>query len=358
MPEAIHCVAQSDVPRLQIVDASDDPAAWDDLVSRSEGASFCHLAGWRDIFADGLGHECLQRAAVMDGVWQGILPLVRMKSRLFGHRLISVPFLNSGGPLGSPAAQQRLGEWAVQEATRSGADVLELRSRKRGVLPHGFTPAREKVRVLLDLPGDPGALWTEPFSSKLRSQIRRPQKEGMEALFGAEHLDAFYEVYSRNMRDLGTPVLSRKLFERIRRVFGDAVVIGAVYHRDRPTAAGFGFVFGGEFEMTWASSLREFNRMAPNMLLYWSFMERMIARGVQVFDFGRSTPGGSTHRFKRQWGGEDVDLQWVEWSNPGRAVAGSSDGRLRDVGAAAWRRLPLGVANRIGPVLARRLPWW
>src|SRR5690606_29918168 len=140
-------------------------------------------------------------------------------------------------------------------------------------------------------------------------------------------------------------VLPRALFERVANDFRDLAVVGAVYHGADPVAAGFGFAFGGEFEMTWASSLRAFNRLAPNMLLYWSFMERMIECGVRVFNFGRSTPGAGTHRFKRQWGGEDEALAWAEWSKRGDRQAGAANGRVRGAATAVWRRLPHGVAD-------------
>src|SRR5712691_7654 len=107
--------------------------AWDEFVARAEGGSFCHLAGWRDILSEVLGAECLYRVVTDgSGEWQGVLPLVRVKSWIFGHYLVSLPFLNYGGPLGSPAAQRRLVQEAVAEARRSNVDLLELRTRYRG----------------------------------------------------------------------------------------------------------------------------------------------------------------------------------------------------------------------------------
>src|SRR5207247_15197 len=116
------------------------------------------------------------------------------------------------------------------------------------------------------------------------------------------------------------PVLPRAFFERLATTFGGLVVFGAVYRGAQPIAAGCGFAWRDEFEMTWASSLREHNRSAPNMLLYWSFMEQMIARGMRVFDFGRCTAGSGTHRFKQQWGGADVPLPWLQWSSRNTAA--------------------------------------
>ncbi len=335
------------------VEGSDD--AWNDFVASADGATFCHLAEWQQIMADVLGHEPIYKVArSADGDWQGVLPLVRVRSRIFGHYLISMPFLNYGGPLGSHEAQRRLTTEAVAAAQRYGVALLELRARQP--VPADLRVSDRKITVLLGLPTEADQLWREGFNGKLRSQIRRPKKEGMEVRFGLDQVDAFYEVLARNMRDLGTPVLPRKLFERMAAVFADLVVIGAVYWREVPVAAGWGFRWRDEYEMTWASALREHNRMAPNMLLYWAFMERMIEQGTRVFNFGRCTRGGGTHRFKAQWGGVDTPLPWAQWAPGGVDSTPSPERPLFKLATAAWGRMPLGLANRLGPWLARQLP--
>jgi serine/alanine adding enzyme len=327
---------------------------WDDFVARAEGGSFCHLAGWRDILTDVLGAECLYRVAMgPSGGWQGILPLVRVKSWIFGHYLVSLPFLNYGGPLGSSVARRRLVQEAVTEARRSRVDLLELRTRYASDLD--LPVSSRKVTVLLELPPDVEAL-SKSFPSKLRSQIRRPMKEGLVARFGADQREAFYEVLAHNMRDLGTPVLPRALFDRLAQAFPDLVIFGVVYRGDEPLAGGCGFVWRDEFEMTWAGALRASRPLAANMLLYWAFMEQMIAREVRVFNFGRCTPGGGTHQFKLQWGGADVSLPWYQYAPGGLKSTPSPSDPAYSWGPRLWRRLPLPVANRLGPLLVRLLP--
>lgn len=176
--------------------------------------------------------------------------------------------------------------------------------------------------------------------------------------FGNREMDSFYRIFARNMRDLGTPVYSRRFFEAIAQRF-DEVVFGAVYLNDLPLAAGCGFIWKGEFEMTWASSLREHSAMAPNMLLYWGFMREMIGRGVTTFNFGRSSPDAGTHRFKKQWGGIDTPLPWMDLRRDD--VASESGGSVPSVfrlASSVWQKLPVAVANRVGPPIAARLPWW
>ena len=324
---------------------------WDAFVD-SAGGTFCHLAGWASIFRDVLRLEPRYLVARESGTVVGVMPLVRMPRVPWGTTLVSLPFLNYGGPLGSEPVRRLLVEAAVAEARSGGDRRLEIRARTPtgSDLPAG----REKVTVILDLPDDRDTLFKDRFRSKLRSQIRRPMKEGMEPRFGPEERDAFYRIFAVTMRNLGTPVLPRRLFDALVDVFPEAVEFGAVYHEGTAVAGGCGFRYGDEFEMTWAAHLWDYNRLAPNMLLYWSFMERCIEQGVDRFNFGRCTPGGGTHRFKGQWGGEDIPLPWEAW--PEAAGAPDPDAGVFDLATTVWTRLPLPVANALGPHLARRIP--
>ncbi len=283
------------------------------------------------------------------------LPLVRVRSRLFGHYLVSMPFLNYGGPLGSPAGVAALAADGSAESARSGAELLELRSRVELALD--LPVSHRKITVMLPLPSDREAL-LKSFSSKLRSQLRRPEREGVAVRFGPEQIEPFFEVFSRHMRDLGTPTLPQSFFAAIARVFPEDSWFGCAWLDNRPIACGAGFRWGNEFEMTWASSLSEFNRIAPNMLLYWSFLSRCIAEGVRTFNFGRCTPGSGTHRFKQQWGGQDEPLFWYQWTRDGQSVSAtpSPDQGKFSWGPRLWRRLPLGLSRLLGPWIVKSIP--
>ena len=356
------------VIQLTIAAHPEPPRDWDGFVVDAPGATFCHLGAWRAIMTDVLGHECLYVSA-RDETDQlcGVLPLVAVRSLLFGHHLVSVPFLNYGGPIGSPEARWLLTEWSGTEAARRGVDLLELRWRDAALvsgshgpaqahLPPGFGETRRKITVVLPLPDTAEVLWTEGLKAKVRSQVRRPMKEGFETRFGPDQVEPFYEVFVRNMRDLGTPVLPGDLFRRLPELFEDRVAFAVVYDGNRPVAAGCGFHFGGEFELTWASSLREYNRAAPNMLLYWRLMEHAIEQGAEAFNFGRCTPGGGTHRFKKQWGGEDEALPWAVWSASGKTATPNLEQKRYELAASAWSRLPVSLSRFLGPPLARRIP--
>jgi FemAB-related protein (PEP-CTERM system-associated) len=337
------------------VSITDDVARWDSFIASLPGGTFCHQAGWREVMQRVLGHETSLLVAKDDaGEWRGVLPLVRVRSVL-GHYLVSIPFMNDGGPLGSDDAKAVLVEHAVADARRSRAKLLELRSRDP--VPGPVTPSERKVAVHLALPETVDALWATTFKAKLRSQIRRPTKEGMTASAGTDQLDPFYSVFSRNMRDLGTPVLPRSFFTTLQAVFGAAVSFTSVYTASGlPAAAACCLTWKDEVEVTWASSIRELNHLSPNMLLYANLMEQAIGRGTRLFNFGRSSPGSPTHRFKLQWGGHDRPLAWPSWSPGGMASTPSPDRAAFRLATAVWRRLPMPVANRVGPLLSRHLP--
>jgi serine/alanine adding enzyme len=341
---------------LTVESFTGSPGEWDGFVRGQHGWTHFHLFGWKRVVEDVFGHQCLYLAARDSAsALVGVLPLVRVKSLVFGHFLVSMPFVNYGGPLGDATTAQALARAACGEADESGAKLLELRSRIP--LDLDLPVSHRKITVQLELPeGGPQALWNT-FSAKLRSQVRRPRKEGVTVRFGPDQVAPFYAVFARHMRDLGTPVQSRRLFDAIATVFPDDVWFGCGYLGSRAIAAGAGFRWGDQFEMTWASALREHNPIAPNMLLYWAFMERCAEQGVKVFDFGRCTPGGGTHRFKRQWSGtRDTQLWWYQHAR-GRTVATPSpDSGALAYGPRIWRRLPVRVATLLGPLIVKHIP--
>ena len=332
-----------------------DHAEWDAFVRGTAGWTHCHLFGWKRVMESALRHECVYLAArEADGRLAGALPLVRVKSLLFGHYLVSMPFLNYGGPLGSDAGVQALTAYAAERAHADGVKLLELRSRR--ALAVDLPVSQRKITVLLDLvPGGPDAVWKQ-LPAKLRSQVRRPQKEGVTVQFGADQLAPFYAVFARHMRDLGTPVLTRRLFEVLATTFPDDVWFACAYLGAVPIAAACGLRWGDEFEITWASALSEYNRIAPNMLLYWSLIERCSQVGLRIFNFGRCTPESNTHRFKRQWGSRDETLWWYQQAQDATAGTPSPDDPKYAWGPRLWKHLPLALANRIGPLVVRLVP--
>ena len=338
------------------VEPVQDGAAWDGYVARHPGASACHAFAWRGVIAKAFGHDTRYLAATSaDGI-SGVLPLVLFRSRIFGRFVVSMPFLNYGGVLAdSPEAETALLAAAMEETRRAGAQDLELRHTCQ-MFPR-LQAKRHKVAMDVALLTSEEAQW-QAIDRKVRNQVRKGQKSGLHvALGGAELLDAFYAVFARNMRDLGTPVYGIRWFGEVLTAFRDASRLFVVYSGPQPVAASLVLWHRGTIEVPWASALREFNPLCANVFLYWEMFRFAVARGFERFDLGRSTPGEGTFHFKRQWGAEPRDLVWEYWTADGGTLPNLSPTNPRFSAAIqAWRHLPVPVTTWLGPRLVANIP--
>ncbi|KQQ87015.1 GNAT family N-acetyltransferase [Massilia sp. Leaf139] len=320
------------------------------------------LTAWRRAVAHAYGYPGKVLVAHRDGALAGLLPLCEVARPLSRPRWISLPFCDIGGALGvSPEVEAALAARLRQDVAPARAAGLELRCSADHVLDEAALEGR-KVRMVLDLPDSAAALM-QSYPPKLRSQVKKAEKNGLtaEVASGAEAIAAFYDIYSRNMRRLGSPPHSRAWFDAVARHYGAAgdMFIVLVRHENKAVGAGWVLLCGDKAVIPWASTLAEYNALAPNMLLYWTIQAQLCERGVRQFDFGRSTFGEGTYKFKKQWGAQPVALDWKEWDAQGVAPAGvpaASGGKaasLRPLIESAWQKLPLAVTNSLGPRLRR-----
>ncbi|HKW48599.1 MAG TPA: FemAB family XrtA/PEP-CTERM system-associated protein [Gemmatimonadaceae bacterium] len=333
-----------------------DSNEWNRFVRTQSHWTHFHLYGWRSVIERVFGHECIYlEAREESGRLVGVLPLVRLRSLLFGHFLVSMPFVNYGGPIGSDEAIRALVDASAQLASQHRVRLLELRSR--APLPTAMAVSHRKITVVLDLPLSEDALWRS-LPAKVRSQVRRPQKEGVEIRFGIDQIEPFYEVFTAHMRDLGTPAQSLAFFKAIADEFPNEVRFACAYLGEQPIACGCGFLWNDEFEITWASALRSHKQLSANMLVYWTLMQRAIADGAKVFNFGRCTPGSGTHRFKLQWGARDEELWWYQHSGNGNETGTTpSPGDARySLASRVWQRLPVSMTRKLGPSIVQYIP--
>ena len=339
------------------VRTNEEGIAWDRYVLDHPLATGYHLMAWRRVVEKAGGHRTYYLMATDEHEEiRGILPLVFLSSKLFGHFLVSMPFFNYGGVLtDSSEAQGALLEAAVGLARELEATCIELRHQE--LLDLNWPSKQHKVSMRLDLPADFETLWKN-FPSKLRSQIRRAQREEMTVRIAAtEVLDDFYQIFVRNMRDLGTPVYGRRFFEAIVHTFPMETRICVVYLKRQPVAAGFLYGFRHTLEIPWAASDRRFNRLAPNMLLYRSVLEFACHEGFRQFDFGRSSPASGTYHFKEQWGSRPVPLYWYYWLSNGRSMPElSPESSKYSLAIKTWSRLPLALTRILGPAIVRNIP--
>jgi FemAB-related protein (PEP-CTERM system-associated) len=312
---------------------------------------------WLRVIATALRHDVYAIEVNQAGTTRGLLPLAFVKSALFGRFLVSLPYLNTAGVLADDAdARQLLMERAVQLADDLKVRFLELRHEEPVDHPFLNVSRSDKVHMRLDLPASPGKLW-DTIPSKVRNQVRKGQKSGLTVHWGgANLLDEFYDVFARNMRDLGTPVYGRDLFTATLDTFGDRAEVCVTRRGGTPVAAGLLMHGWGVSEVPSASSLREHNGTCANMLMYWHLLERAVERGQEVFDFGRCTPEGNTYRFKKQWGATPQPAHWQYYLREGRAADMRPENPRYRRAIRVWQRLPVRLTRWIGPAIVRGIP--
>jgi FemAB-related protein (PEP-CTERM system-associated) len=220
-----------------------------------------------------------------------------------------------------------------------------------------FVPENHnKVRMTMNLPGSSESLMNG-FKSKLRSQIRKAQQNGLTFSWANDaNLHGYYCVFSQNMRDLGSPVHSRKWFQCIMKHYGQNAKMAIVHYEHEIVGGCILLAAGKTIAIPWASTLRKYNKLAPNMLLYWNVLQYAADAGFTTFDFGRSSEGEGTYKFKKQWGATPTPLDWYSFM-PSSDQASPSDSQAdtskKQKIAQIWSRIPIPLANLLGPRIRR-----
>jgi FemAB-related protein (PEP-CTERM system-associated) len=271
-----------------------------------------------------------------------------------------VPFFSYGGAL----ANRDDVALALMERARGLAQELRcayLELRDARAFGGDWSVRTDKASMVLELPETMDAL-SKKLGSKLRSQVKRADRESPTVRRGGiELLDAFYDVFARNMRDLGTPVYPVRFFRAILERFPAATELVVIDLKGAPAAAGFLVHDRGATEIPWACCRGDAKPLGANMKLYWEVLAASIARGSKQFDFGRSTIDSGPYKFKQQWGAQPRQLYWHRWERRPRAqpeaTGEEGHGRLRRYAVAVWQRLPLPMANLIGTRISPGLPW-
>lgn len=335
-----------------------DRDQWNRYVMRSSNSTCYHLIGWKDVIEKTFGQNTFYLLAEdSEKRIVGILPLVQQKSLFFGNFMTSLPYFSYGGVCAdSGKISNRLVEEAICIASKQGANHIEFRhtARMKCELP----VKTSKVSMVMELPQEADELWNG-FLSKLRNKIKRPLNEGMYSSVGRyDELDSFYSVFSRNMRDLGTPVYNKKFFKNILDAFPDNTHICTIYTKEEtPVASGFLIGYKDRMEIPWGSSIRSYNKYKINMLLYWNALKFACNNGYRFFDFGRSTPEEGTYKFKEQWGSRPIQLYWHYWLRNGGPLPELNPKNPRyQMGIKIWQKIPLRLTKIIGPSIVKNLP--
>ncbi|HIQ37761.1 MAG TPA: FemAB family PEP-CTERM system-associated protein [Desulfocapsa sulfexigens] len=332
-----------------------DKLEWDSYVdTNSDVSPYCRFA-WKEAVEQAYGHKAYYLLAEEEKKIIGILPLCLFDIPFSGKSLVSLPFCDIGDvSTDNDDIQKALLAEAILLAKKFNAKEVDIRSSQKNLMGNGisnwYTSVQTgKVRMLLTIPGSSEKLWAG-FKSKLRSQVRKAEKNGLIFRWGKlEDLNTFYQVFSHNMHALGSPVHSKQWIESILTYYGKNTKMGLVFKDDQAVGCGIILFSKRRVSVPWASTLREFNRLSPNMMLYWNFLKYAADNDKNIFDFGRSTPNEGTYRFKKQWGAEPEQLYWYRLS-AGQLTEGSSEpGNNRKYLEQIWQKMPLEVVNFIGP---------
>jgi FemAB-related protein (PEP-CTERM system-associated) len=337
----------------QLVDRDDYPR-WDAFVSGCEEATFFHLAGWRDVIGETFRQPTYFLFAERSGEIAGVLPLAHLRSRLFGERLISLPFCVYGGvATKDDEARRALVARAGELARQLRVEFLELRNRR---VQQDLPASDRYVTFRKTLDPDPQRNMNA-IPRKQRAMIRKGVAKGLACSINAGVAD-FYRVYAESLRDLGTPVLPRRYFEALRRVFGDACEIATVRtgQGNRPIAAVMSFYFRDEVLPYYGGGTRTAREFHAYDFMYWQLLVHALGRGARIFDFGRSRQGTGSFRFKTHWGFEPVPLpyQYDLVRAEGMPNVTPDNPRYHAL-IRLWQRLPVRATTLIGPWLARNL---
>jgi len=326
---------------------------WDEFVSGCPEATFFHRAGWKTAIERAFGHRATFLYAEADGRIEGVLPLAEVKSFLFGHALVALPFCVYGGVAATTErARRALDEAAVALADRLGVDHLEYRS----LAPRHPDWAHSDLYVTFRRAIDPDVEKNlNGIPRKQRAMVRKGIKAGLRSELD-EGVDRFFAAYAHSVHRLGTPVFSQRYFQTLRDVFGPDCEVMTVILDNAVIASVMSFYFRDQVLPYYAGGMDQAREVAGNDFMYWELMRRACERGVQVFDFGRSKGGTGSFDFKKNWGFEPQALHYEYRLVRAKSVPEVNPLNPKyQLAIRLWRRMPLALANLIGPLIARNL---
>lgn len=340
---------------LEISELGSQTVEWDAFVRASEDGSPFHLTAWKHAVETTFGHRPHYLVARRGGAVEGVLPLFEVLGPFGGRALISVPYAVQGGLCASSdAARCALLDAAVALGRVRGAAYVELRHRRHQGLD---LPTKALYVGFARAISSDDETNARAIPGKQRRMIRQGTKHGLRAEIGRTHLDAFYDIYARSLRDLGSPVFPRGLFSALLDAFDKDCQILTVWHGHRMVAGVLTLFYEDQVIPYYGGALREARAFAANDFMYWELMCHAARTGYRVFDFGRSREGTGAYHFKCHWGFKATPLpyQYVLLRRSELPNVSPSNPRFQ-FAVAAWKRLPLPVTKLMGPALTRYLP--
>jgi FemAB-related protein (PEP-CTERM system-associated) len=344
------------VPSVKRLDSKDQGAAalWDAFVLGCPQATFFHLAGWQRMVGEVFGHDTYFLYAEQDGILQGVLPLAHVNSWLFGNSLVGLPFAVYGGVAAIDESAAALLEAEAQAIARKlGVDHLELRNV---AARHDDWPAQD-LYVTFRRPIEPDEEANMlAIPRKQRAMVRKGIKNGLVAHIDTT-VDRFFALYADNVHRHGTPAMPKRYFQALMQEFGPSCEVLTVTDAGgRPLSSVMSFYFRDEVLPYYAGDDEAARDLAANDFKYWELMRRACARGLKVFDYGRSKQGTGSYAFKKNWGFDPAPLHYEYCLYKRDAIPQNNPSNAKyKLMIETWRRMPIGLANWLGPFIVRNL---
>jgi len=330
-----------------------DEARWDGFVNACPEATFFHRAGWKEVIERAFGHKTWFLYVEDNGRIEGVLPLAQVKSMLFGHSLVSLPFCVYGGiAANTEAARKALHQQAQVLAANLNVGHLEYRNlhatQPDWVTKDLYVTFRKEISAdeetnMLAIP------------RKQRAMVRKGIKAGLQGEID-DNVDRFFDAYAASVHRLGTPVFAKKYFRILKEVFGDECEVLTITREGRTISSVLSFYFRDEVLPYYGGGMTEAREVAGNDFMYWELMRRAALRGIKVFDFGRSKVGTGAFDFKKNWGFEAHPLPYAYQLHRAKALPDNNPLNPKyQRFIRIWQRLPLKVANALGPHIVKNL---
>jgi FemAB-related protein (PEP-CTERM system-associated) len=328
-------------------------ARWDQFVETCPETTFFHKAGWKEVIERAFGHTIHFLYAEENGEVVGVLPLGHVKSFLFGNALISSPFCVYGGIAATSAeAREALDQAACELARELNVDYLEMRNRQEQKTERPRKALYVTFKKTLDTDVEANL---QAIPRKQRAVVRKGIKSGMLSVVD-DHVDRFYQAYGESVRNLGTPVFSKRYFQIIMEVFPDCCEVQTIEFEGKLVASVMSFYFRDEVLPYYGGGTSEARALKGNDFMYWELMRRATEKGVKIFDYGRSKEGTGSYRFKKHWGFEPEPLHYeFELINATEMPDINPMNPKYKIFIEMWQKLPLPISMMIGPWISKNL---
>jgi FemAB-related protein (PEP-CTERM system-associated) len=336
---------------LRPLDAAREPA-WDAFVDAMPDGSFFHRANWARVIEKAFGHKSYYTIAERDGAIVGILPLTQVKTVLFGNTLISVPFCVYGGILAADLETRlALEAHSAVLMEKTGASAVELRDLHP---VEGDWATRPDLYVTFRKPivaDDEANMKAIP--RKQRAMVRKGIQNGLTSVC-SQDVGGLHRIYAESVRNLGTPVFARRYFQILAEAFHDCLDVVTILDQDTALASVMNFYFRDEVLPYDGGGTLGARARAANDFMYWEVMRRAAEKGCRLFDFGRSKIGTGAFSFKHNWGFEPTPLHYRFKLREGASIPDHNPMNPKyRLFIQAWKKLPVSVANVIGPHIVR-----